>query len=78
MDREQVKVIQLLVDTGVKLLLAIVAALILIACTITLIVKPSWPIAIAEMLFGGTVFVVYKHYFPSSTESPTRDPDSRT
>ena len=66
MDKEQAKVIQLLSETGVKFFLAIVAGLILITFTVVLIINPSWPIAVVQVFFGGTVFVVYKHYFPSS------------
>ena len=72
MDREQAEVVQLLADTAVKLLLAIVVALILLGCTIALIVDPSWPIATVEIVFGATVTVVYKHYFPASGSPPRR------
>ena len=71
MNREQVEVVELLVDIIIKLVLAGVAALILIACTVQLIRDPSWPIAIVEVVFGATVGVVYKHYFPArSPHSP--------
>ena len=77
MDKEQAEVIQLLADTAVKLFLAIVAALILVTLTVVLVINPSWPIAAAEGVFVGTVFVVYKHYFPASTGSPPPRPDSQ-
>ena len=76
MDKDKARVIQLLGDVLVKVILAIVAALILIVCTIALILDPSWPIALVEGVFAGTVTVVYKHYFPASATSSVSGCDS--
>ena len=71
MDREQLEVVRLLVDVGLKLLLGVAVVGILIAFAIHLMLNPSLPIAIVEVVFACTVGVVYKHYFPAA---PPRAP----
>ena len=51
MDREQLEVVRLLVDVGLKLLLGVAVVGILIAFAIHLMLNPSWPIAIVEVFF---------------------------
>ena len=65
MDREQAEVIQLLADVFVKVVLSLAAAGIFIAFAVTLIVNPSWLIASVEAFLTGTIYVVFKHYFPA-------------
>lgn len=78
MDKEQAEVIQLLADVLMKFILASVVAALVGVFAIVLIFNPSWPLAIVEIFFGGTVIFVYKHYFPPSKEFPTGGPDSAT
>ena len=66
MDKDQVQVIQILLDTFMKLILAGVAVGLLIGFAIAWTRNPSWPIGIVEVFLGMTVRVVYRHYFPSS------------
>lgn len=65
MDEDQVRIYALLTDVFVKLMLSVCAAAIFVAFAIALIVNPNWPIAVVETFFGGTVFAVFRHYFPS-------------
>ena len=65
MDRDQVQVVQLLLDAFVKLILALVAVGLTIGFAIAWTRNPSWPIGIVEVFLGMTVRVVYQHYFPS-------------
>ena len=52
MDKDQVQVIQILLDTFMKLILAGVAVGLLIGFAIAWTRNPSWPIGIVEVFLG--------------------------
>lgn len=65
MDKEQAKVVELLANVAAKFILALVTCGVFVAVTIKLLRDPSWPVAAVEMFLTGTVYVVFKHYFPA-------------
>ena len=65
MDEDQVRVAELLANIAAKLFLALIAGMVFVAVTIKLILDPSWPMVVAEGLLSGTVYVVFRHYFPA-------------
>lgn len=65
MDEEQVRVFELLANVAAKLFLAFLAGMVFLGVSVKLILDPSWPIAVAEAFLTGTVYVVFKHYFPA-------------
>lgn len=65
MDKKQAQVVELLANVYAKLFLAVLSGVAFAAVTIKLLFDPSWPVAAVETVLAGTVFVVFKHYFPA-------------
>ncbi len=65
MDENQARVVELLANVFAKLFLAVLAGLAFAAVTVMLLVNPSWPVAVVDVVLTGTVYVVFKHYFPA-------------
>lgn len=65
MNESQVRVVEVLANVAAKFILAVCAAGVFVLVSIKLVRDPSWPIAAADAFLSGTVYVVFKHYFPA-------------
>lgn len=70
LTKEKAEVYRVFGDTVSKFILAMTVALVFIIASLKLVVDPSWPIAAADMVLGGVVLVVFKHYFPAKEDKP--------
>lgn len=65
--KEQADVYRILMDVGIKFLLAVATVLVFCAVTVVLIIWPSWTLATVEIFLTMTVGQVFKHYFPATS-----------
>lgn len=60
---EKAQVYKVIADIILKGLLGVVCAIALLWVLWALIEDPNWPLAAVEIVFGGTVFRAYGHFF---------------
>ncbi|SFZ90250.1 hypothetical protein SAMN05428642_101826 [Flaviramulus basaltis] len=69
--KHKAEVYSILVDLMLKTLFALIAIGVFVAVAVKMlyIANPTWesvgPYAAFDTLLGGTVFIVFRHYFPS-------------
>ena len=63
-DERKVKVYAIVLDMFWKSVFSGVTAAAFVAITVKLIIDPTWPIAAVDAFLTGTMFVVFRHYFP--------------
>ncbi|HEY2292340.1 MAG TPA: hypothetical protein VGM86_16700 [Thermoanaerobaculia bacterium] len=66
LNEKKVEVYRVMGDVVAKFILAIAAAGVFIMISIALVRNPRWELAVADSFFGGTLFYVFRHYFPSA------------
>jgi len=67
------QVYKVMCDVVAKFILAVSSAGVFIMISIALVMNPRWELACADSFFGGTLFFVFRHYFPSGNGIPPKD-----
>ena len=68
LTEKKAQVYRVMADIIAKFILAVSGAGVFIMISIALVRNPKWELAIADSFFGATLFLVFKHYFPSRSK----------
>lgn len=66
LNEKKAEVYKLMGDVVAKFILAVTAAGVFVMISVALVKNPKWELAVADSFFGGTLFFVFRHYFPSA------------
>jgi hypothetical protein len=69
MDREKAEVYKIIGDIIAKLMLVIAVIIVFFVVTGFLLWKPNVYFTVADSVFGGTIYLVIRHYFPAAGQA---------